>query len=1012
MTLATAQAPGPAESEARAPVHQLYVTHCLYDEGLSREAGFGVRAGSTRDPVLLRFAREYPAYERPPGLPAAPRLALVRVPGGRSALVRSVGCARRDQGRANNFFSHVLFADSASAAAALAAWGASDWADGCAADLQKQLAPVAEFPRGEAINDRTLTAFLQAPAAPADPNPATQTCPRRLTGDRDRRRRLMLLTLRGCLLVLQAGPVAPRGRLYLLAEPGLVALLLYGAARLLPRGLARGLTFSTYEDPLTLRAYRHAQVVGTWPAEPARGLADEFFTQRGYALDTFTDRCSDELARETDAALGEWIELAARGEWATIDRLHGLLGATTSVVAYKDGVRAARLARRVASGEAGADDLLALKQSPWGRAILASHAEETWPLIREACLADPRLCEPFADVIRANLPDLEGRAAVALRAQPAGNWQPCWRVLWAVLHDRPGELRDAFERLLPEPPLAGALCFALLAELQPLSVSATDPRLPLHTLLKGFGEQELDQFARSTLPREWFVWALCYALLRRETRDAAARQLHEGGAELARVFWQQFRLLRDEAQRRAILSALVRTAGEARPVLLAGLLATGCGLPPGTLLWLLDALGAWGPEWSEFWARDDHLGQLLERVREFGEEGGPVWDRLCGAIDRGVLPPADPRQHTLLLNLVAVRGRPGRQLPRQADEAIADWALLRDHFEKAAAVPPGARAALIDACNRRRLDPITELSAYFERFVEPQELREELLADFAGFFHSFFPEPAEYPDHETGLVGWLKVVSVCEDLARKERYQRYYFDRCVPVEFRRRLAEETYRAGKILLAVYEGVEKAPPKGDGGPSDSAAAAAGMLHQLAGVRLGGEEPTLRLLGYWRRLPWLAVALLGGIMATLAFNLYQPPAARAALPAFVPFLPLVLALADGIALQSAGLAAVRPGRRTPAASSLLRAALSDCLGAALVGVVCGLAVAGVVLAWGLPARQAPALGSAVLAAATTAGLLAPLAAALLGRGGLAVGPPVRAAAGPVAVIAYLLLARALGV
>src|SRR5205823_6064859 len=98
-------------------------------------------------------------------------------------------------------------------------------------------------------------------------------------------------------------------------------------------------TFSTYEHPLTaLPSYRHAQVVSTWTADPARGLDEAFFTTRGHALDTFNHRFSDELAAGTGATLDEWVELAARGEWATIDRLHGLLGeTTTSVVSCKEG---------------------------------------------------------------------------------------------------------------------------------------------------------------------------------------------------------------------------------------------------------------------------------------------------------------------------------------------------------------------------------------------------------------------------------------------------------------------------------------------------------------------------------------------------------------------------------------------------------------------------------------------------------------------------------------------------
>src|SRR5262249_38150400 len=84
-------------SENAAGIHQVYVAHCLYDEGLFRKAGFGPRAASTSDALLLRFVSEYPVYELPVGLAseglesaAAPRrLALVRIPGGRHALIHS-----------------------------------------------------------------------------------------------------------------------------------------------------------------------------------------------------------------------------------------------------------------------------------------------------------------------------------------------------------------------------------------------------------------------------------------------------------------------------------------------------------------------------------------------------------------------------------------------------------------------------------------------------------------------------------------------------------------------------------------------------------------------------------------------------------------------------------------------------------------------------------------------------------------------------------------------------------
>jgi hypothetical protein len=1016
--------PTPAQAEdgaSTSPTDQLYFTHCLYDEGLSREAGFGVRASSTRDPLLLRFAVEYPPYEMPAGLEgdetALPRrLALVRVPGGRSALIHSVARPRDDRGRANDFFSHVFFAGSLPLCDALASWAASEWAVACPAGADKDLPRPAELPRGAAVGDRALTAFLQAPEPAPDPALATLTCPRRLADDRKKRRRLLLLTLRGCLLTLQAGPAAPRGRFYLLAEPGLVALLLYGAARLLPQALAQGMTFSTYENAQTaLRSYRHAQIVGTWLADPGRGLDADLFSERGYALDTVNDRFSEELTGE-DRTLEEWVELAARGEWTAVEKLHGLLGSSsTEVVAYKEGVHAARLGRRLESGRASAEDLLTLKRAPWGAALLEQHQAAVWPLVRDGCLTDGRLREEFVDLLREHLPELETRTARALRKQPPGDWQPHWRLLWFLLQGTTARLRETFERILPEAPLPAALCFSLLREIQTLQVNPADARLPVHLLLKNFNEDELDEFARSSLPREWFVWALYYALLRPEPRETAARHVHDGDDELVRAFWQQFRLLKDQAQRQAILAPLVAAAGDRAPVFLGRLLGSGCALRFATLSWLLEALGAWKREWAEFWGRDDHLGRLLEWVRDCGEEGAPIWERFCTVIDRGVLPPCDPYQHTLLMNLVAVAGRPGLPLPPSVAETIADWALLRDHFEKACTLPEEERRAVIDACKRRRLDAVAELAGYFARFVQPKEVSDEILDDFAGFFHSFYPEPVEYRDHEARLMGWLQVVAACPDSDKKAAYQRFYLENFVPLEFRRRLAEETDRAGKLHPAVYEPPEKPSEE----PSEATAPAPAAvpsgpdeLHQLTGVLLGEGQATLALLGFWRRLPWLLCTLAGGLLAALLFSLYPLPMPRGAvLPAIVPFLPLILAFADAVTLQSVGLA-VRLLRQPAVAGAVRRGAAKELFASVVLGVVCGSAAGGGALLLGAPLRLGLAVGAAVAAGAALATVVGFALPVLLGvrRGGrhIATGPLARAVTAAAALFLAFFLTR----
>src|SRR5207245_4490944 len=97
-------------------IEQMYITHCLHGEGVHRQAGFNIRACSRQDALLQRFALEYPHYVLPAGMAAAEmsphaapcRLALVRIPGGKKALIHSVFLPDAGRGRANNFFTHEL----------------------------------------------------------------------------------------------------------------------------------------------------------------------------------------------------------------------------------------------------------------------------------------------------------------------------------------------------------------------------------------------------------------------------------------------------------------------------------------------------------------------------------------------------------------------------------------------------------------------------------------------------------------------------------------------------------------------------------------------------------------------------------------------------------------------------------------------------------------------------------------------------------------------------------------
>jgi hypothetical protein len=1005
-----------------ADVQQFYVTHCLRGTGVSLQAGFGVRAASLRDPLLLRFALAYPTYAIPDGRGdgrlapqnAPRRLAFVRIPGGRRALIHSVYLPENPHGRANNFFSHVLVLSTGEARRALVTWASPDWVTDCPAEAGKDLPELDELPRPGPVGDDAVTAFLQANVPVEDRNLATLTCPERLAGDLPRRRRLLELVLRGCLRVQRARAGDPRSRLYLLAEPGLAALLLYAATRLLPPPLMADLTFSTYENlASTPGADEHARVVATFPADPRQGLP-EALRARGYVLDTWNQVNSPELAGTGESVFDGWIDLAARGDWETIDGVYGQLGkVAVSVVSLPEGRAAATACRQLAAGQATADDLLALKGPAWGAKVLAEHRAQVWPLVRDGSRTDPRLRQAFADLLREGVAELEQRALQALNARPRGDWPSHWQLLGFLLKDDAPRLQETLQRLLPEPPWPAALRLALVQELQSLPLALPPDRPPLRTLLADCTADDLDRFAGSSVPPGWFAWALVHTLGRPATRAEVVRHLLEGPDALVRAFGGHLQDAREEDRRRVLLAPLFPPGDSRGLALLSRLLRGRCGLRPETMDWLLDRLGLGGRDASAFWLRDRHLELLLEGLREFGDDAGPMWDRFCRQFDREVLA-GDPGQQALLAELAAARKRLGPGTPRNASQVVADWDLLCRHFAQAPAeAAEPRRRAVREACGRRGLDPVEVLAVWFGRFVQPQGPKAETIEAFAGFFHGFFPDGDAYPDHNRRLSAWLEVVSVCRDEAERAVYQRHYLERCVPLPFRRRLTEEALRAGKLLPveppALPRKESSTPPApapvasvpDRGGPDDG-------VFQLSGLRRAdGTRAGLRSLG--ERLAWLLCRAAGGGLAAFLSGLTRVPAPQLAILA--PFLPLVLALAEETAVQSVARVGPAPSGRVPP-----RGLGTELLAGLCVSVVSGLVGAALAALLAVPGQQVWALGMAVaggVAGAAVLGLAVPL---LLRAAGcaprVAAGPPARALASLAALALYFTLAgRLLG-
>jgi hypothetical protein len=983
-----------ASQAASSPLQQICITHCLREEGIYRRAGFAIRATSTLDPLLLRFAMEYPSFELPAGMTgdkllAAPRrLALVRIPGGQSALIHSVHVPD-EKGRANNFFSHYLVHPALTAREALTCWASPAWRASCGPEEGTDLPPFDELPVHDAVSDAAVTAFLQPEVAAPEENAALATCPERLVKDAERRRQLVRLTLRGCMLAMQAGVAAPRSRFYLLAEPGLTALLLYAAARLMPDALAANLTFSTYENAhRDLRVYRHARVVGTMLADPSRGLPPELFTTRGYALDTFSPQLSPELRGDADPAVEEWIDLAARGDWTTIDKVHRFLGkSNTALMPFKEGVQAAKIAVRMSKGQASGEDLLVLKRASWGPAILEEHREKIWPLVRESSIHDERVRREFAALIQQHVREIETEVVKALAEDPPGQWQPSWRLLCSSLSDDPAKLRETLQRLLPQPPYAPGLRLGLLGELEHVQLSPLDPQTPAHALLKNCTAEELDQLAQSRLPREWVALALLYAFTRPESRLPAVRLLHGSDDELLALFWKHFRLIKDEAHRRAILAALFPADQPEGGRFMERFLMQRTRLRVETLEWLLDSFGAFRRDRSEFWGRDNHLGLLLDLLRYLGEEATPLWQRLCSLIDPLVLAPGDAFQSTLLMELAAVNDRPGPPLPSNIAQTIADWIVLREHFERATDVPESTRRQVIDACKRLSFEAIDVLGRYFQRFVLPQGTNKAVLEDFIGFFHSFFLAGMDYQDYSSRLIAWLQIVSCCPDEAQRAAYQLHYLENQVPLDFRWRLGEETHQAGRLLPAAFAQLQQLRPKSaEEPPAPQASVPAETpideLFQLSGVRAADAELPL-FTSVRRRMVWLLGTLAGGLLAAGLARIYQIQFQRMA--PLILFIPLVVALAESMALQSLALTlrGLREGAWTAAVRR--RRLVREMLTGLVLGLVFGAIVTVTVRIWTHSWPLALSMGAALpggLAGAAGLGALLPLVAQSMPR------------------------------
>lgn len=156
----------------------------------------------------------------------------------------------------------------------------------------------------------------------------------------------------------------------------------------------------------------------------------------------------------------------------------------------------------------------------------------------------------------------------------------------------------------------------------------------------------------------------------------------------------------------------------------------------------------------------------------------------------------------------------------------------------------------------------------------------------------------------------------------------------------------------------------------------------LFQLVGVHLTDAEQRRPTIAFRRRFPWLLCNVAGGMLAAMLADAYDDVVT---LLLVAPFIPMVLALAESVSIQSVSLALQSLHGKAPTWGEVGRKVGRELLVGLMLGAACGLLVGLLALAWkgNMWAGLSLALGiGGGVAAAAAIGLAMPLVLKLLRR------------------------------
>lgn len=184
----------------------------------------------------------------------------------------------------------------------------------------------------------------------------------------------------------------------------------------------------------------------------------------------------------------------------------------------------------------------------------------------------------------------------------------------------------------------------------------------------------------------------------------------------------------------------------------------------------------------------------------------------------------------------------------------------------------------------------------------------------------------------------------------------------------------------------------------------------LFQLIGVHLTEAQQKSPLLSFRRRFPWLLANIGGGIVAAFLAGLFEAQLQRVV--ALALFIPVVLALAESVSIQSVSLALQTMHGRRPTWAILMPKLGRELLTGAFLGGACGLLVGLVALVWIQQARVAATILAGIaggVICAALVGLAMPNLLRMMRRDPqVAAGPVALALTDMLTLLLYFNLAR----